>query len=87
MMVEKIKVILSNSIVDSFNIHNNIIKHLNDKITTYGQAIQMNDYEMGINDKVLLILTGISALMILIFIGLMGYLNYKYAGTVKLFGR
>ena len=87
MLVEKIKAILSNSIVDSFNMHNNIIKHLNDKITTYGQAIQMNDYEMTINDKVLMILASITGFMILIFIALMGYLNYKYAGTVKLFGR
>ena len=47
----------------------------------------MNDYEEGINKKIIIFLSYISILMIFGFIFLMVYFDYKYAGKVKLFGK
>ena len=79
--------LIDDSLKNSQNVHNNVIKYLDDKITTYGQAILMNDYEEGINKKIIIFLSYISILMIFGFIFLMVYFDYKYAGKVKLFGK
>lgn len=83
----EIGLFINKNMHDLKNIHNNIIKYLDDKITTYGQAISMNNYETNINNTIILVLSGIFGMMILISVMAMGYFNYKYAGKLTLFGR
>jgi 4-diphosphocytidyl-2C-methyl-D-erythritol kinase len=78
---------LLDSKLNETNINNNVINDLNNKITTFGQAIKMNNYETGINNKILLILTGIGAFVVLIFIVVLVYFNNLTAGKIKIFGR
>ena len=73
--------IINNSMNNSQNIYNNVNKYLDDKITTYGQAISMNNYEENINNKILKILSFVSIIMIIIFIFLLAYINYNYYKT------
>jgi hypothetical protein len=77
---------LINSFDTSEALINSVIKDLNNKITTYGQAISMNNYETNINNKILTGLVVITFLMFVIFIVLMVYFNNKSAGKIKLLG-
>lgn len=79
--------LIDESLKGSQNVHNNVIKYLDDKTTTYGQAILMNDYETGINNKIIVILSIVSIFIILGFLLLIVYFDYKYAGKIRLFGR
>jgi hypothetical protein len=102
LLQEQIKASLTNlydnAIIDtqwlSENINSNsqfissyVINNLNSKITTYGQAIQMNEYETKLNDQILIGLYITLIIMILLFVAIMAYLNVKYAGKVKLMGK
>ena len=73
--------------VDFKNLNYSIIKDLNDKITTYGQAISMNNYETNINNKILITLSVIIFVVIGIFIIVITYYNAKSAGKIKLLGK
>jgi len=73
--------------VDFKNLNYSIIKDLNDKITTYGQAISMNNYETNINNKILITLSVVIFLVIGIFIVVITYYNAKSAGKIKLLGK
>ena len=68
------------------DLNNNILKNLNDKITTYGQAISMNNYETNINNKILMALGAVLGVVVIIFVVVMVYFNNKTAGKIKLFG-
>jgi hypothetical protein len=65
----------------------NTIHDLNDKITTYGQAILLNNYETDVNNKILMYLSIGLFFMFLIFIIVLAYFNNISAGKIKLFGR
>lgn len=82
----KIDELLSKNLLENKNINNSVIKDLDNKITTYGQIISMNNYETNINNKILIALTIISALMIIIFVVVMVYFNNLTGGKIKLFG-
>lgn len=77
---------LLDSKLNETNINNNVINDLNNKITTFGQAIKMNNYETGINNKILLILTVIGTFIVLIFVVVLVYFNNLTAGKIKMFG-
>jgi hypothetical protein len=72
--------------LDIKNLNNVIIKNLDDKITTYGQSISMNNYEANINNKILIALTVILFFIFTIFVVVIVYYNNKTAGIIKLFG-
>lgn len=82
----KEKIQLINSFDTSETLINSIITDLNNKITTYGQAISMNNYETNINNKILMGLGVTSLFMFIIFIVVMVYFNNKTAGKIKLLG-
>jgi hypothetical protein len=69
------------------NLNNVIIKNLNDKITTYGQSISMNNYETNIYNKIMMALYAILFITIVIFVIIIVYYNNKSAGKIKLFGQ
>ncbi len=81
---EKIK------IISSFDVYeiliNSVITDLNNKITTYGQAISMNNYETNINNKILLGLGVTLFFMFIIFVSVLIYFNNKTGGKIKLLG-
>jgi hypothetical protein len=83
---EKINEIVNNNVLNTKTLNDAVIKDLNNKITTYGQAISMNNYETNINNKILMALSVISFFMIIIFIVVMVYFNNKSAGKLKLMG-
>lgn len=82
---KKIRELIDNNILNSGNINDITITNLNNKITTYGQAISMNNYENNINDKILKALIIITIFIFIIFIIVMVYFNNKTAGKIKLF--
>ena len=55
------------------DINDNIIDNLDSKITTYGQAISMNNYETNINNKILIYLGIISGILFIILIIIIVY--------------
>ena len=59
--------------INNDNINGNIIKSLNDKITTYGQSINMNNYEYNLNNKILIVLGLIFGVIFSIFIVILVY--------------
>lgn len=83
---QKITELISNNILNTKTLNDAVIKDLNNKITTYGQAISMNNYETNINNKILMALSVISIFMIIIFIVVMTYFNNKSAGKIKVMG-
>ena len=68
------------------NISKNVIKNLDNKITTYTQAIQMNNYETKINDNILIGVGIALAFIFVIFLVVIVYYNRLTAGKIKLFG-
>jgi hypothetical protein len=67
------------------DINGNVLKSLNDKITTYSQAIKMNAYEDNINNR---ILKGLGILLLLVFIIsiiVLVYFNAVTNGKIKVF--
>jgi len=81
---KKIRDLIDNNILNNGNINDIVITNLNNKITTYGQAISMNNYENNINDKILKALIVITIFMFIMFIIVMVYFNNKTAGKIKL---
>lgn len=69
------------------NVYQTIINKLDSKNTTYGQAINMNNYETTINNTILTILFIILTISIITFFGILVYYNNLTAGKIKLFGR
>jgi hypothetical protein len=59
--------------INNDNINGNIITKLDDKITTYGQAINMNNYEYNMNNNIIVILGFLFGIMLSIFIVLLVY--------------
>jgi hypothetical protein len=55
------------------NLFNNINKNMDSKITTYAQAISMNNYETNINNFILSILIVILITMVIVFIFVLSY--------------
>ena len=77
---------LINQNLNSKDLNNNVIKKLDDKITTYGQAISMNNYETNINNNLLIALYIVLAIVFLIFIAVLVYYNNLTGGKIKLIG-
>ena len=77
--------LVKNNMTD-FNVNLSVVDNLNNKITTYGQAINMNNYETGINNKILVVLGFGLLIIIIIFVFVMVYFNNKTGGKIKLFG-
>jgi LPXTG-motif cell wall-anchored protein len=76
--------LIKNNMTD-YNVNLSVVDNLNNKITTYGQAINMNNYETGINNNILIVL-GIALLaVVIIFVFVMVYFNNKTGGKIKLF--
>ena len=69
------------------NINNNVLKILNDKITTYGQAISMNNYETNINNNILIVLSVVLGIVGLLFVVVLVYFNNLTNGKIFLFGK
>jgi hypothetical protein len=63
-------------ISNSQNIYDTIIKSLDRKNTTLGQAVSMNNYETNINNKITLILGAIAGILLFIFLTVFIYYNY-----------
>lgn len=68
---------LEKNITETKNINNTVIKNLDNKITTYGQAIAMNNYETNINNKILFGLSIILFLIIILFFIMFIYYQIK----------
>ena len=69
--------------VNNKNLNNVIIKDLDDKITTYSQAISMNNYETNINNKILVALSIVLFIIFAIFIILITYYNSKFSRIIS----
>jgi hypothetical protein len=59
--------------ISNDNINGNIITTLDDKITTYGQAINMNNYEYNMYNNILVVLGFIFGIILSIFIVILVY--------------
>ena len=70
----------------NYNVSQNVITNLDNKITTYSQAIQMNNYETKINDNILIGVGVTLGIMLAVFIAVLVYYNRITAGKIKLFG-
>ena len=69
---------LANVSIDKSRItHANIIKHLDDKITTSGQVISMNNYEENINNRILIILLFVIFFVFIVLIIIIVSFNKK----------
>jgi len=73
--LDSLKSTMNSYIEQSANINENIIKNLNNKITTYSQAISNNDYEEQINNNILFYLIIVMGVLILILVSLIVYYN------------
>jgi hypothetical protein len=62
------------------NINEKVIKQLDTKITTMGQAITMNDYQTDVNNKLLFYLGIFVIIIIIILIVVLVYYNNKIGG-------
>jgi hypothetical protein len=69
------------------NFNNNILNNLNNKMTTYEQAISMNNYETNINNNILLYLSVILGVFVIILVSLLVYYNSTTAGIISIFGK
>lgn len=78
---------LQQNILQDNGLSNNVINKLNNQITTFGQAIEMNNYETTINNRILMILGPLTFFVFVIFISVMVYFNNITAGRIKLFGK
>lgn len=78
---------LQGNILQDNGLSNNIINKLDNQITTFGQAIEMNNYETGINNRILMILGPLTFIIFVIFISVMVYFNNATAGKIKLMGK
>jgi hypothetical protein len=67
------------------NLNDNIINNLNNKMTTYEQAISMNNYETNINNNILMYLFIILGILFIILVAMLAYYNNKTAGIINLF--
>ena len=76
---------LINQNLNTKDINYYVLKNLNDKITTYGQAISMNNYETNINNNILIALSIILAIVGGVFIALLIYFNYLTNGKISIF--
>jgi hypothetical protein len=65
-------------------LYNSINKNLDNKITTYGQAISMNQYETNINNNILKILISLLIFMVIMFIFVYTYYNTSYGDKFRL---
>jgi hypothetical protein len=68
--------------IPNYNVNMGVIDNLNSKITTYGQAISMNNYETNINNNILIVIFFILAVIFIIFVAVLVYFNHKTAGKV-----
>ena len=84
---EKINNILSTFSTDLKDINGVVLNDLDNRITTLGQSISMNNYETNINNKILNILGYVILFMIIIFVAVLVYFNQKTAGKIKLFSQ
>ena len=66
----------------NYNVNMSVIDNLNSKITTYGQAISMNNYETNINNKILAVTVFIFSVIFIICIAVLVYFHHKTAGKV-----
>ncbi len=78
---------LQHNILQDNGLSNNVINKLNNQITTFGQAIEMNNYETSINNRILMILGPLTFFAFIIFISVMVYFNNVTAGKIKLIGK
>ena len=85
LMNEQYMVLAKNNLTD-YNVNISVIDNLNNKITTYGQAINMNNYETNINNNILMALGIALIIVIIIFVAVMVYFNNISGGKIKLFG-
>lgn len=69
------------------DVNSGVLKMLDNKMMTYQQRVQMNDYENKINDQILNVIYVILFFVFVFSLILIIYLNQKYAGKVKLFGK
>lgn len=76
---------LINQNLNTKDVNNYVLKNLNDKITTYGQAISMNNYETNINNNILVVLMVVLGIVIILFVVLLVYFNYLTNGKIKIF--
>jgi len=78
---------LQNNILQDNGLSTNVINKLNNQITTFGQAIEMNNYETSINNRILMVLGPLTFFVFIIFISVMVYFNNITAGKIKLIGK
>jgi hypothetical protein len=71
---------MNDYILNLKNLNDNVINNLNNKASTYEQAITMNNYESNVNNKILFYLWLIFLILIIIFISMIAYYNNKTAG-------
>ena len=77
-LTDKINEIVSkNYLTLTKTVNQGVIDELDSKITSYGQMINMNNYETDINNQILLGLTIFLIFMVLIFIVIISYFNAK----------
>ena len=86
LMKEQYEILVENSITGTdYNVNDSVIKNLDNKITTFSQAISMNNYETGVNNNILIGVGITLGLMLLIFIIVLVYFNRITAGKIVLF--
>ena len=84
---EEIDYLINNYILNTKDINYQVLKNLDDKITTYAQAISLNNYETNVNNQILFYLSTALFFIFVIFIVILVYFNNVSAGKIKLFGR
>lgn len=84
-MDKKYQKYMKNNIVH-YDVNESVIKNLDNQITTYSQAINMNNYETKINDNIIKACSIIVLLVFIIFIVVLVYFNNISAGKITIFG-
>ena len=83
---QQYEALVENSIAGTdYNVNDSVIKNLDNKITTFSQAISMNNYETGVNNNILMGAVMTLGLMLMIFIIVLVYFNRITAGKIVLF--
>ena len=85
LMNDKYKNYMENN-MGNYDVNESVIKNLDNQITTYSQAINMNSYETKINDNIIKGCIITLFFVFVIFIIVLAYFNNISAGKIKIFG-
>lgn len=82
-MMQESHHLINDYITNTNKVYNTIVKSLDSKITTLGQAVSMSNYETNINNKILFILGWVTTILFIILLIVLIYYNYIVSKKIE----